>query len=210
MNSQAAGPGLFVGLTGGIGSGKSTVASFFEERHPVLYADRIARECMEHDEQLRTDLIQLFGIQVFLSDGSLDRRWLAEVVFNNAHKLTSLNAVVHPPTHQRILDSAERLFTEGASMVFVESALIYEARLEDDFDYVVSVLSDPEVAVSRIAARDGSDPAAVRSRMQHQIAPEEKSALADFTIRNTGSLDDLRRSSDLILTILSTLRPRRS
>jgi dephospho-CoA kinase len=209
MSQHEAGTDLFIGLTGGIGSGKSTVAVHIAQRHPVLYADTIARECMLNDEQVRADLTQLFGQQVYLSDGSLDRGWLAEVVFNDGDKLAKLNAIVHPPTHERILAASERLFSEGARMVFVESALIYEARLDEDFDYVLSVLSDPEIAVQRITERDGVTAASVRDRMRHQLAPEEKADLADFTIRNNGTVEELLRAADIILMMLTALRRRR-
>ncbi len=209
MSDNEAGTGLFVGLTGGIGSGKSTVAAFIAQRHPVLFADKIARECMLGDEQVRADLTQLFGQQVYLSDGSLNREWLAEVVFNDGRKLSQLNAIVHPPTHSRILAETERLFDEGARMVFVESALIYEARLDEDFDYVVAVLTDPELAVQRIVERDGVDPGTVRERMRHQLPPEEKAGLADFTIRNNGTPEAMLRAAEVILAMLATLRRRR-
>lgn len=209
MSEHEPGNGLFIGLTGGIGSGKSTVAAHIAQRHPVLHADEIARVCMLDDEQVRDDLRRIFGEQVYLSDGGLNRTWLAEVVFNDGDKLAKLNAIVHPPTHARILAEAQRLFSEGARMVFVESALIYEARLDEDFDYVLTVLADPEIAVQRIIARDGVSAEAVRDRMRHQLAPEEKADLADFTIRNNGTVEEMLRATDIILMMLSALRRRR-
>jgi dephospho-CoA kinase len=201
---------LLIGLTGGIGSGKSTVAAYIERRYPVLYSDRIARQCMQDDEQVRNELQQAFGVQVYLSDGSLDRNWLAEVVFADHRKLERLNAIVHPPTHRRILEEAKRLFADGAVMVFVESALLFEAELQNDFDYIVSVLADPEAAVERLMTRDSGSADAVRARMRHQLPPEEKAALADFTIRNNGTIDEALKATDIVLAMLSTLQPRRT
>ena len=202
--------GLLIGLTGGIGSGKSTVASIIERTHPVLYTDRIARELMQHNEALREAVVERFGVQAYLSDGSLDRRWLAEVVFGDSRALAELNAIVHPPTLEFVRGEAARLFAGGARVVIVESALIFEAELEEDFDYTVCVLADFDSTVQRLLQRDGTTREQVLERMRHQLPPEEKAGLADFTIHNSGSLDDLEQSTRLILGILAALKPRRS
>lgn len=202
--------GLLIGLTGGIGSGKSTVASIIERTHPVLYTDRIARELMQHNEALREAVVERFGVQAYLSDGSLDRRWLAEVVFGDSRALAELNAIVHPPTLEFVRLEAARLFAGGARMVIVESALIFEAELEEDFDYTVCVLADFDSTVQRLLQRDGTTREQVLERMRHQLPPEEKAGLADFTIHNSGSLDELEQSTRLILGILAALKPRRS
>ena len=201
-------PGLLVGLTGSIGAGKSTVASIIEERYPVLYTDRIARDIMERDDAVRSALIERFGVQAYLSDGSIDRRWLAELVFEDASKLAALNDIVHPPTVEEVNNRAAELHAAGHRMVFVESALIFEAELEEQFDFIVAVVADVQKATARIIERDAVDAAAVERRMRTQLPPEEKADLADFTIRNNGNLEDLRRSTTAILTILNSLRVR--
>jgi len=209
MNTSST-PGILIGLTGGIGSGKSTVARIIEEHYPVLYSDSIARDIMENDEKVRGDIVRLFGVQAYRSDASLDRLWLAEVVFNDDAKLAKLNSIVHPPTLERLNAEAETHFADGTRMVFVESAILFESGLESLFDYTLAVHVDPEIALHRIALRDGVGEETIRARMRRQFAPDETASLADFVIRNDASLDDLRLAVESILTILSSLRRRRS
>lgn len=207
-NTSAQPPQLLVGLTGSIGAGKSTVASLIEKRYPVLYTDRIARDIMEQDDAVREAITERFGVQAYLSDGAVDRRFLAELVFEDAVKLAALNEIVHPPTVEAVNKSAAELHEQGHRMVFVESALIFEAELEAQFDYIVAVIADVQVATRRIMQRDSVDASAVERRMRVQLPPEEKADLADFTIRNNGSREDLERSTGAILTILNSLGSR--
>ncbi len=198
-------PPLLIGLTGSIGAGKSTVASMIAETHPVLDTDGIAREIMENDAAVRAALTERFGIQVFLSDGTLDRHFLASLVFDDADKLEALNAIAHPPTIERVTQLAAKLHGEGERLVFVESALIFEVGIEEMFDYTVAVVADTEISIERIMKRDHSDRTAALRRIRFQLPPEEKSGLADFTIRNNGNLEDLRRATTSIILILSRL-----
>ncbi len=207
-NKSAQPPRLLIGLTGSIGAGKSAVATLIEQRFPVLYTDRIARDIMEQDGAVRDAITERFGIQAYLSDGAVDRRFLAELVFEDAKKLAALNAIVHPPTVEAVDRKAAELHDDGHRMVFVESALIFEAELEEQFDYIVAVIADVQIATERIMQRDGVNAAAVERRMRAQLPPEEKADLADFTIRNNGSMEDLERSTGAILTILNSLGSR--
>lgn len=198
-------PPLLIGLTGSIGAGKSTVASMIAQTHPVLDTDRIARELMERDDVVRTALTDSFGVQTFLSDGTLDPRFLASLVFEDAAKLEALNSITHPPTIARVKQLAEELRGRGERLVFVESALIFEVGIEAMFDYTVAVIADMDACIERIMVRDRSDRGDALRRLRFQLRPEEKAGLADFTIRNNGSLDDLRRATASILLILSRL-----
>ncbi len=195
---------LLIGLTGGIGAGKSTVAALIREEYPVLDTDRIAREIMESDEAVRAALTERFGVQTFLSDGTLDRRFLGSLVFDDAVKLRDLNAIVHPPTMDQVMRQAAALHEEGKRL----SAIIFEVGIEDAFDYTVSVIADTERTITRIMERDQCDRDAALSRLRHQLPPEEKSGLADFTIRNNGSLEDLIRATASIVRIISCLGKR--
>ncbi|MBE0645157.1 MAG: dephospho-CoA kinase [Bacteroidetes bacterium] len=199
---------LLIGLTGSIGSGKSTVAALIGEEYPVLDTDRIARDIMESDEAVRASLIERFGMQTYLSDGTLDRQFLASLVFEDTAKLRALNAIVHPPTMERVMIQAAKLHAEGKRLVFVESAIIFEVGIEETFDYTVAVVAETELTITRIMERDKSDRDAVLSRLRHQLPPEEKSGLADFTIRNNGTLEDLKSATASIVLILSRLGKR--
>ena len=201
---------LIIGLTGSIGAGKSTVAAIIEKQYPVLNTDRIARDIMEHDDAVRDALTEEFGIQAYLSDGSLNRTFVAELVFEDEKKLTTVNSIVHPPTVLEVRRLAAEHHAKGKRLVFVESALIYEAALDTEFDYIVAVISDMETVLRRIMKRDDLTERSVRRRMRLQLPPEEKAELADFTIRNNSSLEALEKSTNAILSILSRLQPRPS
>lgn len=199
---------LLIGLTGSIGAGKSTVADIIREQYPVLDTDRIARDIMESDDAVRNSLTGCFGPSVFLADGTLDRHSLATTVFADPKQLEKLNAIVHPPTILRIRETAASLHAEGNRLVFVESALVFEAGIEEEFDYTVAVVAETEVSLERIMQRDGIDREAATLRLQRQLPPEEKARLADFTIRNNSGPDELRRATSIILLILSRLGKR--
>lgn len=201
---------LLIGLTGSIGAGKSTVAEIIEKQYPVLNTDRIARDIMEHDDAVRGALTEQFGVQAYLSDGSLNRTFLAELVFEDEKKLTTVNNIVHPPTVHAVRRLAAEHHAEGRRLVFVESALIYEAGLDGEFDYIVAVISDMETSLRRIMKRDDLTERSVRRRMRLQLPPEEKAELADFTIRNNSTREALERSTNAILSIISCLQPRPS
>lgn len=199
---------LLIGLTGSIGAGKSTVADIIREQYPVLDTDRIARDIMESDDAVRNSLTKSFGSAVFLADGTLDRQFLASVVFADAKQLEMLNAIVHPPTILRVREAAGTLHAEGNRLVFVESALVFEAGIEEEFDYTVAVVAETEISLERIMQRDGIDRENATLRLQRQLPPEEKARLADFTIRNNSGLDELRRATGIILLILSRMGKR--
>jgi dephospho-CoA kinase len=196
---------LLIGLTGSIGAGKSTVAGIIREQYPVLDTDRIARDIMESDDVVRNSLTECFGSSVFHTDGTLDSQFLASVVFADAKQLGMLNEIVHPPTILRVREAAVALHAEGSRLVFVESALVFEAGIEEEFDYTVAVISDPELSLERIMQRDGIDRESAMLRLQRQLPPEEKARLADFTIRNNSGLEELRRATGIILLIVSRL-----
>ncbi|MBR9977345.1 MAG: dephospho-CoA kinase [Bacteroidetes bacterium] len=202
--------GLLIGLTGSIGAGKSTVAEIIRKKYPVLDTDRIAREIMEQDEAIRDALVERFGVQIYLSDGSLDRHVLSSIAFGDEDNLRALNQIVHPPTIQRVLDNAAKLSEEGHRLIFVESALIFEAEIEEMFDYTIAVSAEIERILQRMTERDGIERERVLARLRYQLPPEEKANLADFVIRNNGDMSDLRAATTAIISILSHLGKRRS
>jgi dephospho-CoA kinase len=184
---------VVVGLTGGIGSGKSTVAGLLADRGAVVIdADRLARDAVAVGTAGHRAVVDRFGASVVAGDGSLDRRALAGVVFDDPSALADLNGIVHPPVRAAIADRLAEL--EGTDAVVVlEIPLLIESGLSYGASQVVVVDCPEDVAVRRLAEGRGMDPADARRRIAAQASREERRAAADVVIDNGGSLDDLRR-----------------
>ncbi len=198
-----------IGLTGGIGTGKTTVAHLLRERGwTVLSSDETARDIMNTDPDVRKAIAELLGSDV-LTDNGLDRQRIAELVFGatpeHKKRLDALDAIVHPRVLQRHMDLLERLEADGLELAAVESALLYEVGLEDGFDYVIVVDAPEDVRVQRVMARSGLTEAQVRQRMADQLPMAEKRMLADFVIDNSGSLDDLATAVNKLAAIIEIL-----
>lgn len=205
------GDGLYVGITGGIGSGKSAVADHFEELGvPVLRADAIARRLMVEDAELRAGIIELLGPEAYTPDGDLDRTWVAERIFADPGLREKINGLVHPRTIDEQNRRAAELFSAGHRIVASEAALIYESGGEDRFDYIVVVDAPREVRLQRAAARDGSTLEEAERRDSAQIPAEQKAEWADFVVRNDGTIEQLRANATFVLMMLKTLPPRRA
>jgi dephospho-CoA kinase len=176
---------LRVGLTGGIGSGKSTVAAIFDVLGiPVTYADREARLAMQEDPELREQLIGYFGEKTFVN-GMLNRAYLAEQVFTDPAKLERLNALVHPVT----LRASEKWMRdqEGkAPYIIKEAALIFASRAAGCLAYVVGVHAPTPLRVLHTMQRDHITREEVLQRMNNQISEEIKMKLCDAVIENDG------------------------
>ncbi|MBL0176705.1 MAG: dephospho-CoA kinase [Ignavibacteria bacterium] len=206
--STSSRPPVLAGITGGFGSGKSTVASIIAERHPVLDSDAMARDITGTDTGVQAALRAAFGAEIFDAGGRPDRRSLASLVFTDAKKLRRLNSILHPPVLARIAGECARLAAEGRRLVFVESALIYEAGIEDTFDFILAVVADPAL-VARRADRTRFTDDDIRNRLAMQLPPEEKAGRADFAIRNDGGVDALRRNTLFVLTLIEALAKHR-
>lgn len=201
---QSKPPYLRVGLTGGIGSGKSTVAKAFEKLgRLVLSADEIAHALTANDAAVREAIMATFGKEMYPGGGALDRRRLAVAAFCDRRRAAELNAIVHPRVFEEIdkrlaAERIERLMP----YVVIEAALIFESNVDEILDRVVVVDAPEEERIRRVVQRDGSSEDAVHARMALQIAPAEAKGLADFVIvndRNTVSLDEKVRFVDLLL-----------
>lgn len=172
---------LRIGLTGGIGSGKSTVAKVFEVLGiPVYYADEAAKRIMNEDEQLKQQIIQLFGANAYKND-ELDRKYIAGQVFDNKEKLDVLNSLVHPAT---IRDGEDWMRKQTAPYAIKEAALIFESGTQDQLDYIIGVSAPAPLRLLRAMKRDGSTRDQVQSRMSKQIQEAIKIRLCDFVIFN--------------------------
>ncbi|RMF24535.1 MAG: dephospho-CoA kinase [Bacteroidetes bacterium] len=183
---QKPGP-LKVGITGGIGSGKTTVCRIFELLGvPVYYADERAKWLMTHDPELRHRIRERFGTEAYLPDGTLNRAFLAKQVFHDPEKLRGLNALVHPAVHADAARWHLEQSRKGASYTLREAALLFESGSYRHLDRMIVVTAPEELRIRRVMQRDGVSREAVRARMRHQWPEAEKAARADFLIQNDG------------------------
>lgn len=175
------GRSIKVGVTGGIGSGKSTVCRVFSMLGvPVYDSDSRARELMNSDPALVYAIKQAFGGNAYLG-GRLDRSYLAGKVFSDSSALKKLDSIVHPAVMRDFDTWASR---QETPYVILESAIIFEAGLRGRLDRVVTVSAPEELRVERVMARDGSDREQIRARMANQMTDPEREGQADYVIRN--------------------------
>lgn len=194
------------GLTGGIGSGKSTVAKRLEDLGiPVVYADRLARVAVERGSAGLAEIARTFGEDVLDANGDLDRRALGARTFGDPAALAKLNAIVHPRVAKLALQSFERHFGEGAKLVCYEVPLLVESGLEEMFRPVVVVAASEATQVARTVARDGLSEAEALARVRSQRPLADKVAVADYVIENDGSLEHLlARTDEVVAAIRAT------
>ena len=172
---------LKIGLTGGIGTGKSTVAKIFKIIGiPVFDADTAAKLLMNNNEELKKKICKEFGDDIY-QNGILNRKHLADIVFNDVYKLEKLNALVHPVAIQAGIDWA---INQNAIYVIKEAALLFEAGSVADLDYVIGVFAPIDLRINRTIKRDGSTKEQVCARMKNQIEDKIKLKLCDFVIYN--------------------------
>jgi dephospho-CoA kinase len=177
-----------VGVTGGIGSGKSYVCRLLEAQgYPCYYADDRAKALMGTDPVLRAGLTKLFGEQTYTADGSLDRAYLAKQIFGDAAKLAQMNALVHPAVGQ---DSRRWLKEEsvanGKAFALREAAILFESGAYKDCDLVVTVYAPEATRLARVLERDKTTSEAVLARMAKQLPEQQKMLAADFVVYNDG------------------------
>lgn len=192
-----------IGITGVIGSGKSTVAEIIREMgYAVLSSDAIAKELINDNKNLRDDLLEIFGTQTF-KDGKYNSEYISSIVFSEkdtgGENLEKLNNAIHPYVIDELAKKSEELFEKGNELVFNESALIFEAGLDDAYDYIINVYSPKETIIKRIMQRTGLNESQILQRMKYQLSAEEKKRLSDFTIDNTNDIDTLK--SSVIFTV---------
>jgi len=172
---------LKVGITGGIGSGKSTVAKVFNVLGiPIYYADDAAKKLMNEDESIRIQLQQLFGKETYL-DGKLNRKYLSGLVFNNEAKLAQLNAIVHPAT---LKDADQWMQQQTTRYAIKEAALIFESGAQTQLDCVIGVFAPAPIRIQRVMKRDGITKEEVKARMEKQLDESIKMRLCDYVITN--------------------------
>jgi len=172
---------LRVGLTGGIGSGKSTAAKIFETIGvPVFSADEAAKSVMNEDEELKQKITALFGAAAY-TNGALNRKFIADIVFNDPLQLEKLNALVHPATFAM---SEQWIAKQKTPYVIKEAAIIFESGAAYGLDYIIGVFAPQHIRIQRVMQRDNVSREEVLSRMAKQIDEQMKMKLCDFVLIN--------------------------
>ena len=191
---------LTIGLTGGIGSGKSTVAQILGEfGAPILDADKVAHTTYAPGGPAYDAVIAAFGAQVLAPDRTIDRKKLGAVVFGNSEQLNKLTSIVWPATFDSIRRNVAELRASGAKLpVVVEAAILIEANWQPLFDEIWLVRAPREQVVTRIEIQRGLKPAETETRIRAQLSDEERAKHATLVIENNGSIEELR---DLLKTV---------
>lgn len=193
---------MIIGLTGGIATGKSTVATMMaEEGLPVVDADVIAREVMEIDGAAYSQVVTTFGTEILHDDDSINRAMLGERIFSDERLRLKLNAIVHPIVRSELVAKAKAYQREGHEHVVMDIPLLYESELFYLVDKVLLVYVTPELQLERLMSRDQSGIEQARSRIQAQMPIDEKVDRADGVIHNHGTKQETR---DKIIQLLKS------
>lgn len=196
------------GLTGGIGTGKSTVARMFlEEGLPVVDADRIAREITAPGRPASEAIVGRFGREILLPGGRIDRAKLGDIVFSDPLKRADLEGITHPEIARGIAAELSRLESAGHSVAIVEAALIHETGRRERFEAVIAVWCDRERRVRRLMERDGLSEEKVLQRIASQMDADEKARASEHVIDNSGDLEATRAQ---VRALAATLKQGRS
>ena len=194
---------IIVGLTGGIGSGKTTVANFFKELGiPVYIADVEAKKLMNKSKVLKRKIKKLFTEEAYINN-ELNRPFIASKIFNNEALLQEMNAIVHPKVGKHFKKWAEK---QSAPYVIKEAAILFENNSYNQCDYVITVIVDEEIRMQRILERDNTTEAKVRAIMDNQWNDEDKVKLSDFVIKNNSLKDTEKQVLTIHKKLLKTIK----
>lgn len=186
---------LVIGLTGGIGTGKSEVARILTELGAVVInADEVGHGAYTPNSEIWREVVRAFGSGILQPNGEIDRKKLGVIVFADSRKLAKLNSIMHPRMARMVAERIEGYRAEGKSVVVVEAALLFEARWDTLVDEVWVTVSPMELAVRRIQARNGLPESEIRQRMDSQMPAAERLRRATVVIDNSGDLADLERT----------------
>ena len=198
---------LIVGLTGGIATGKSTVASMFEKRGAVLVDfDVLSRVVVEPDTPAWKEIVEFFGESVLMENRSLDRAKLSEIVFVDEKKRKTLEGFIYPRLFEEYSRRIEEIGkNDPDAIVLADVPLLIEVRLQSMFEKIVVVYATREEQISRLIERDGLDREAALNRLEAQMPTEEKLKHADYVVHNSGPLQEVEMEADKIWKALQSL-----
>ncbi|MDV3926139.1 dephospho-CoA kinase [Elizabethkingia anophelis] len=189
-----------IGLTGGIGSGKTTVARFIEEMgYPVYNSDTRAKDLVNESADLKSAIIQLLGKQAYDENGLYDRKYVGSVVFSNDELLKQLNAIIHPAVNKDFHDWVKK---QSREIIFKETALLFELKLNLQCDKSLLVTADESIRIKRVMDRDAKTYREVEKVIDNQMPERKKIRLADYIIENNSNMQHLRLNTEKIMTNL--------
>jgi len=183
-----------VGVTGGIGAGKSTVAHLFEELGAeVIHVDDLAHEFLSSGTDVHEELVRVFGADILGPDGEIERSKLAEKSFRDEESVEKLNSIVHPRLLKKLRSIIEAARKREDGVLIVDAALLFEWKMEDLFDVTIDVEAEKEVRLRRASERMSSDSESLRRRIRAQLSTEERKSRAGIIIDNDGEKKELRK-----------------
>ncbi|XP_034195666.1 dephospho-CoA kinase isoform X1 [Osmia lignaria lignaria] len=195
---------FLVGLTGGIATGKSSVAAIFREYGiPVIDADQIARKVVEAEKPAWHKIKREFGPEVFLDTGELDRVKLGDLIFNDIEKRKKLNAITHPDIYREIYWQTFKLFLQGHQFIVMDLPLLFETEHMLNYLYkIIVVTCEEDLQLQRLMERTGFTEAKAKLRVAAQMSLEKKAEMANFVIENSGSERDTREQTIKVINVL--------
>jgi dephospho-CoA kinase len=197
---------LKIGVTGGIGSGKSSVCAIFAHFGvPILFADDIAKDISTADPSVRKKIIAVLGKAAYHADGSLNRPFLTSKIFADTSMRRTVEEIIHPRVEKEIAHQTRALALRGESIVIVEAALIYEAGLHKTLDAVIVVHADEAERIRRVRTRDKVSEQDVRSRIAAQLDAVKKLEQADYIIYNNGTREELESKVHFLYSVFTQL-----
>lgn len=192
-----------IGLTGGIGSGKTTVAKLLESKgYSVYYSDIRAKEIVNNNAFLKIRIIQLLGDKAYDQDGKYNRKWVAQKIFNNEKLLLELNKIIHPAVRD---DFEFWVKEQKVDFVFKETALLFELNLDKNCFKTILVTAAESLRIKRVMERDGKTCQEIKNIIQKQMSEQEKIKRADFIIENNTDLENLGKEVERMLLELNKI-----
>ncbi|HPN38621.1 MAG TPA: dephospho-CoA kinase [Melioribacteraceae bacterium] len=193
-----------IGITGGIGSGKSIFCKIAESKgYPVIVADEVAKKLLGENEEIKKQIVEAFGSEAYINDEP-NKKFLADNVFSKPDKLVQINSIIHPKTLQ-IIEELMNEYLKTNNLVFVESAIIVEIGIEEMFDYIVLITAEDQKRIERVQKRSSLTSEEIQKRIDSQLKDESKKQFADFTIDNNSTEEKFIEKCEFIITLLKTL-----
>lgn len=192
---------LVLGLTGGIATGKSTADKFFEEKNiPIVDCDEIAHNIMNVNQPAWKDIKEVFGEKYLNEDQTINRKKLGKLVFNDPTKMKILNEITHPRIFQEMESQIAQYKSEGYSLIIVDAPVLFESHSEKYYDKTLVISLPQDLQIKRLMARNNLTKEEALSRINSQMSLKEKEARATYVIENTGSVEDLYKKLNELLT----------